>query len=173
MLKKIKSLNLFFLLFVKNIFGQNTTINNYPKQTIFFSVVHPLVTHYGNKEGSVFNFDDTYTIGFPIGVNTIKSDRFGYSFEITPFIKSEKGVTKMSNLMFHPGLIFRFPKAFSINTRMAFETAGRFGTTFVFSKVVAKTDKTNYFIAIPIPLRFANDRPTSVGLGLQLGITIL
>jgi hypothetical protein len=164
-------LNLFLLFLMSKIFAQNSQANSYPRQLIYFSTVHPIYTFYKNE--TVRNFDGSYTIGFPIGINTLKSDHFGYSFEITPFIKSENGVTKMNNVLFHPGVIFRRKNGFSINARLAFETSGRFGATAVFSKVIHKTAKTNYFIAIPIPLRLANERPASVGLGLQIGISIL
>jgi hypothetical protein len=160
-----------FLLISTKINAQSVATTIYPKTVIFFSMVHPLFTV--NKDETVRNFNGSYTIGFPVGINVLKSEKFGYSFEFTPFIKSEKGISKMNNLLFHPGVVFRFPKAFAINTRMAFETSGRYGGTLVFSKVVAKNKFNNYFIAMPVPFRFGNEKPASVGIGLQIGITIL
>ncbi len=145
------------------------TGQTYPRTVNYISVVHPIATVYENE--TVYNFTNDYTVGFPIGINILKSDRFGFSFEITPFIKSENGVSKMNNVLFHPGIMFRRKNGFTINTRMAFETAGRYGFTAVFSKVIAKTPTYNYFIALPVPFRFGNERPTSIGAGLQVGIT--
>jgi hypothetical protein len=151
-----------------NLTAQNPKIE-YPKVTGYISVVHPIITAYENE--TTYNFKNDYTIGFPIGVNILKSDKLGFSFEITPFIKSVNGNASMSNLLFHPGVILRFPKGFSINNRMAFETSGRFGYTAVFSKVIARTPMHNFFVAMPVPFRFGGNKSFSVGAGLQVGIT--
>ncbi len=120
--------------------------------------------------GTTHNFNPAYTVGFPTGLNILKSDRIGFSFEITPFIRTENGTSRMSNILFHPGVMFRFPKRFTINQRLAFETNGRFGTTTVFSKVVKVYKNSTLFVATPIPLRAGNNQPISIGLGLQVGI---
>jgi hypothetical protein len=142
---------------------------DYPKVTGYISVVHPIITAYENE--SVYNFKNDYTIGFPVGVNILKSDKLGFSFEITPFIKSVNGNASVSNMLFHPGVILRFPKGFSINNRMAFETSGRFGYTAVFSKVIARTPMHNFFVAMPVPFRFGGNKTFSIGAGLQVGLT--
>ncbi len=142
---------------------------DYPKVVGYISVVHPLITAYENE--TVYNFKNDYTVGFPVGVNILKSDKLGFSFEVTPFVKSVNGNASVSNMLFHPGVILRFPKGFSINNRMAFETSGRFGYTAVFSKVIAKTPMHNFFVAMPIPFRFGANKTFSVGAGLQVGIT--
>lgn len=119
-----------------------------PKVTFYTSIVHPLVTQYTNT--TVYNFDGEYNVGFATGVNIIKSERLAYSFEITPFLRAANGTDRTNNLLFHPGIIFRYPRGFSFATRMAFETAGRYGATAVFSKVVAKTNLNNFFISNPV-----------------------
>jgi len=77
----------------------------------------------------------------------------------------------MTNFLFHPGVMFRYPHGFTFIARMAFETAGRYGVTAVFNQVIIKTKMNNYFIAVPLPVRFGNDKPASIGAGLQLGVT--
>lgn len=149
-------------------FSQSTTGNVYPRIAGYASIVHPIVAF--DKDGSSFNFDGSYTAGFPFGLNLLKNDRIGFSFEFTPTIRSGQGTDKVSNLLFHPGLMFRRKHGFTIIARLAFETAGRFGTTAVFNKIIAVKKDFKYFIAVPVPFRFGNDKPASVGLGLQMGI---
>lgn len=149
--------------------AQQTVGNGYPKTTGYISVVHPIVTF--DRDGATYNFTNYYTVGFPTGINILKSDKFGYSFEVVPFIKAIGGSSKTSNVLFHPGIMFRRPHGFTIITRMAFETAGRYGTTLVFNKVIKKTATNSYFISMPVPFRFGNDQPASVGFALQLGVT--
>ncbi len=43
------------------------------------------------------NFSSSYTIGFPTGIDILKSDKIGFSFEFVPTIRSEKGVNKVTN----------------------------------------------------------------------------
>jgi ABC-type glycerol-3-phosphate transport system substrate-binding protein len=61
-------------------------------------------------------------------------------------------------------------KSFTLIGRAAFETSGRFGVTPVINKVVKRNKNSNYFIAMPMPLRFGNDKPTSFTLGFQFGV---
>ncbi|MGX7668443.1 hypothetical protein [Flavobacterium pedocola] len=142
---------------------------NFPQIKGYFSAVHPIVTI--DKQHTKFNFTEDYVVGFPTGINIIKNEYFGYSFEVVPFIKAENGKDKVSNVLFHPGLLFRYKHGFTFITRLAFETAGRYGFTVVFNKVVVKSKNVNYFIATPIPIRFGNEKPVSIGAGLQFGAT--
>lgn len=141
----------------------------YPRAAGYMSVIHPLVSV--NKDGATYNFSGSYTVGFPCGVNVLKSDKFGYSFELVPFITSAGGASKTTNFLFHPGILFRYPKGFTFITRLAFETSGRYGASAVFNKVVIRTKMNNYFVAMPLLLRFGNDKPASAATGLQLGVT--
>lgn len=166
--------NLLFLLVSLALFNTafsqtDSTLVKYPQVKGYFSVVHPIVTIDGNH--SVFNFSDTYTVGFPTGINILKSDSFGYSFEITPFIKAQDGKDKVSNVLFHPGLLFRYRHGFTFISRVAFETSGRYGFTAILSKVIIRSENLSYFIATPLPVRFGNELPASVGVGFQLGVT--
>jgi hypothetical protein len=164
-----KNLLLIAVLLLLNLFVNAQKANEYPKVTAYFSVNHPIVTLSSNLP--VYNFDHSYTVGFPIGINLLKSDKLAYSIEIVPTINSSKGVTKESNLSIQPGLIFRYPNGFNFLTRLAFETGGRYGTNLVFNKVLYKTKMNSYWMSIPIPTRFGNDAPATVGIGLQFGVT--
>jgi hypothetical protein len=99
------------------------------------------------------------------------SDKFGFSYEFTPTIKSTSTSSKMSNLLFDPGTMFRFDHGFTIITRLAFETSGRYGFTPVFNQVYARTKYVNYFIAGSLPARFGNGEVPSLGFNVQFGFT--
>jgi hypothetical protein len=138
----------------------------YPKVVGYLSFIFPLVTV---SATTTRNFSGTTSIGFPVGINVLYSDKFGFSYEITPTIKAGQGTSKTSNLLFDPGTMFRFQHGFTIITRLAFETQGRYGFTPVFNKVYLRTKDVNYFVALSTPARFGNSAPASVGLNLQLG----
>jgi hypothetical protein len=139
----------------------------YPKVYGYLSFILPLETYSsGNFTG---NFNGTTSIGFPIGVNVLYSDKFGFSYEFTPTIKASGAGSKMSNLLFDPGTMFRFKYGFTIISRLAFETSGRYGFTPVFNQVYAQTKNVNYFVALSLPARFGNNEPSSIGLNLQIG----
>lgn len=140
----------------------------YPRTVLYQGVLHPLVT-FGN-EAPVFNFKTYYLVGFPVGVNTWKSSRLGYSLEIVPFIRSENGISRVSNVLFHPGVLLGLGKGYTLAGRLAFETAGRYGITPVLNKIVKRSAQTSYFVAIPLPVRFGNDRPAGVTIAFQFGI---
>jgi len=142
----------------------------YPKTVGYLSFILNIVTVTNNS--TTYNFShSSSTIGFPVGVNVLYSDKFGFSYEITPTIKSGGGTSKVSNLLFDPGTMFRFDHGFTIITRLAFETEGRYGFTPVFNKVYARTKDVNYFIALSLPTRFGNSAPASLGLNVQFGFT--
>jgi len=165
---KIKSLLIVAFVFL-SLITKSQTANEYPKVAAYFSVSHPIVTLSSNLPA--YNFDHSYTVGFPIGINIIKSAKLAYSIEIVPTLNSSKGVTKTSNLSIQPGLIFRYPNGFKFLTRMAFETGGRYGTNLVFNKVLYKTKMNSYWVSVPVPARFGNNAPASIGVGLQFGVT--
>ncbi len=157
----------FFLLFFAA-FATAQTPPTYPRMAGYMGILHPLVTF--SNEGPHPNFKDAYVVGFPTGLNLWKSTKIGFSVEIVPTIRVEKGVSKMSNLLFHPGILLGLGKGFTFAGRAAFETAGRYGFTPVLNKAFKRNNNSNYFIALPIPVRFGNERPASVTLGLQFGI---
>lgn len=141
----------------------------YPRVTGYFSVLHPIGTW--NKERFHDNFSDVYTLVFPFGMNILKSDKFGISFEIAPAIRTEHNISKVSSVLFHPGAMFRFKHGFTFIGRAAFETNGRFGFTPVFNQVVKKGKDVSLYLALPIPVRFGNDQPASLTTGLQVGLS--
>ncbi|MDR6559938.1 MULTISPECIES: hypothetical protein [unclassified Arcicella] len=143
--------------------------NTYPKIVGYMGILHPITT-WSADGTSTSNFGSSYTIGFPTGINILKSDKIGFSFEFVPTIRSENGVSKVNNFLFHPGVMFRFKHGLTLVTRAAFETGGRYGFTPVLNKVVKKNKHSNYFIAVPLPVRFGNDKPTSYTLGFQFGV---
>ncbi|MBS1526801.1 MAG: hypothetical protein JST19_14190 [Bacteroidetes bacterium] len=154
----------------KMITAAPTTVRSaYPKAVGYVSFIIPLVS--ANHDVATWNFNGSTSIGFPVGVNVLYSDRFGFSYEFTPTIKWNGGTSKASNLLFDPGTMFRFDHGFTIITRLAFETSGRYGFTPVFNQVYARTKDVNYFVALSLPARFGNSQLPTLGLNLQIGFT--
>ena len=147
-----------------SVFSQTT----YPKITGYFGVVHPIITF--SEDETTLNFRDYYAVGFPTGINIWKSAKIGFSFEVVPNIKAENGVSKMNSLLFHPGVLVALGNGYTFAGRAAFETNGRYGFTPVFNKTVIKNANSSYYVAIPLPVRFGNEHPTTFGIGFQFGI---
>lgn len=164
--KSVTKIAVFVLFFTVAATAQ--TSPTYPRMAGYVGILHPLVTF--SEDGTTPNFRDAYVIGFPTGLNLWKSSKIGFSIEIVPTIRSEKGVSKMSNLLFHPGILLGLGKGFTFAGRAAFETGGRFGFTPVLNKAFKRGNRGTYFIALPLPVRFGNDHPTSVTIGFQFGI---
>ncbi len=160
-------ITLLLLFVLKAAFAQQPP--SYPRVTGYFSIVQPIATY---SNGVVTgNFGNVYVVGFPFGINILKSDQFGVSFEIAPAIRTEKNISKVSTVLFHPGAMFRFKHGFTFIGRMAFETNGRFGVTPVFNQVIKRGKNANFFASVPFPVRFGNNLPFSVGTSLQLGVS--
>lgn len=140
----------------------------YPKVAGYVGIIHPLVTF--SKDGTTTNFDGYYVVGMPTGINIWKSAKIGFSAEFVPFVRAENGTSRMSNFLFHPGVLVALGKGFTFAGRAAFETSGRYGFTPVLNYAVKKNKNSNYFVAVPVPVRFGNDHPTSVTIGFQFGI---
>ncbi|MBB5282583.1 hypothetical protein HNQ92_000704 [Rhabdobacter roseus] len=140
-----------------------------PHMAGYASFLHPLVTF--SKGTTTTNFSPAYVVGVPMGINLWKSTHFGFSFEITPFIRAENGMSRMSNILFHPGLLVSLGHGFTFVGRAAFETNGRYGFTPVLNKTVIHGQNINYFVGMPIPIRFGNNAPASLTIGLLTGIT--
>ncbi|MBW8683095.1 hypothetical protein [Chitinophaga rhizophila] len=147
------------------IYAQTTA---YPKITGYVGVLHPIVT-FGNG-GVHTNFDGAYVGGLPTGINIWKSPKIGFTFEVVPFIRAADGTSKMNNLLFHPGLLVSLGHGFTLANRLAFETSGRYGVTPVLNKVIKKCKDYSYFIALPVPGRFGNNQPATLGVGFQFGV---
>ncbi len=156
------------LLNSKQSFSQSQPLQpTYPKVIGYLSLIFPIVAI--DKNTTTTNFSNTTRVGFPTGVNVLYSEKFGFSYEITPTITFGNGSSKMSNLLFDPGPMFRFKHGFTIIPRLAFETSGRYGFTPVFNQIIKRTKALNYFIALSAPARFGNSQASSVGANFQFG----
>jgi hypothetical protein len=143
----------------------------YPKTVGYMSFVLPLVKI--NKEETTNDFENiknNFAIGFPVGINILYSDKFGFSFEISPTIKTGNGTSKTSNITFSPGPMFRLHHGYTIISRLSFETSGRYGVTPVISKTVIRSRIMNYFVSGSLPVRFGNNELPSLGINIQFGI---
>ncbi len=57
-------------------------------------------------------------LGFPFGMNILKSDKFGVSFEVAPLICTENNISRVSSILFHPEAMFKFQHGFTFIGRM-------------------------------------------------------
>ena len=171
MVKKISTRSwliiLLVLAFLQTARAQQPAVT-YPKITGYVGIVHPIVTF--SKDETTPNFKSYYIGGLPTGINIWKSARIGFSAEFVPYIRAEKGTSKMNNFLFHPGLLVAIGKGWTFAGRAAFETSGRYGFTPVLNKIVKKNKNSGYFVALPLPFRFGNDHPATFTIGFQFGI---
>ncbi|WP_337965716.1 hypothetical protein [uncultured Flavobacterium sp.] len=147
-----------------NVSSQTT----YPKITGYFGIMHPIVTF--SEDETTLNFRDYYAVGFPTGINIWKNEKIGFSLEFVPNIKDDNGTSKVTNLLFHPGVLVALGKGYTFAGRLAFETSGRYGFTPVFNKTIIKSTNCSYYVAVPLPVRFGNDHPGTFTVGFQFGI---
>ena len=102
LLKEVISRKKIFIIFILlgsltsgKLFSQTEQTPPIARKSVgYFSFIIPIVTYQGNTFTP--NFKSSTTIGFPFRVNVLYSDKFGFSFEITPSINfqqpSGKGV---------------------------------------------------------------------------------
>jgi hypothetical protein len=175
MRNKLLGLISIVLLNAPDLFSQSQPVpTTYPKVVGYLSFILPLVTINKNETSNDFSGGiNNFAIGFPIGVNVLYSEHFGFSYEITPTIQASPGTTKTSKILFDPGPMFRFRHGFTIIPRLAFDTQGRYGFTPVFNQIYAHSKTINYFIAVSLPARFGNDELPSLGVNLQLGFIFI
>lgn len=140
----------------------------YPRMVAYLGVLHPLVTW--NETGTETNFNRYYAVGFPIGLNLWKTRQLGFSVEIVPLVRAENGTSRTANVLFHPGVLVNLGHDFTLASRLAFETSGRYGFTPVLNKIVRKGPTNSYFVAVPLPVRFGNNHAPSFTIGFQFGI---
>lgn len=114
----------------------------YPKLTGYVGAIHPIVTYSSNNPA--YNFDGASVGGLPTGINIWKSPKIGFSFEFVPFIRAAAGSSKMSNSLFHPGVLVALGNGYTLATRAAFETSGRYGFTPVLNKVLVKGKNSSF-----------------------------
>ncbi|KAF2518048.1 hypothetical protein [Flavobacterium foetidum] len=161
----IKHIYLFLLLTLSANINSQTV---YPKITGYFGIMHPITT-ISNEQTNV-NFRDYYAVGFPTGINIWKNQKIGFSFEVVPNIRVQGGSDKVSNLLFHPGVLVALGNGYTFAGRAAFESGGRYGFTPVINKTIIKSENCSYFAALPLPIRFGNDHPATFTVGFQFGI---
>ncbi len=149
-------------------FSQSSSLLVYPKTVVYTSIFVPIVST--NSETTTWNFSTTFTLGFATGINILYSDRFGFSYDVSPVITTTGGNSRVTNFIFDPGPVFRMKKGFLLITRIAFETAGRFGESTVLTKVFTPQKKNSLFVALGIPLRFGNSQPPSIGASVFFGV---
>ncbi|CAM3528986.1 hypothetical protein [Flavobacterium chungbukense] len=111
------AITLFTLSF--NAFSQTT----YPKITGYFGILHPIATF--SSEQTTVNFRDYYAVGFPTGINIWKNQKIGFSFEVVPNIRVQGNSDKVTNLLFHPGVLVALGNGYTFAGRAAFESSGR------------------------------------------------
>lgn len=164
-LLRLRFIILFCFLFV-SIFSLSQA--GYPKIGITVSMAHPIITF--DKNGTTTNFSNYYLVGFPVAINIWKTPKMAFSFEVVPYIKSINGSSSMSNFLFHPGVLVPLGKGFGFTGRAAFETSGRYGFTPSIFKTIKKGKDVSCFVAVPFPVRFGNDLPTSASIAFLIGI---
>jgi hypothetical protein len=169
--KKFLSFAAMMLLSASYSFSQTQpALQTYPKVVGYLSFILPAVTVSQSTTSNDFSGGiNNFAIGFPVGVNVLYSQRFGFSYEIIPTVQASPGTTKTSKILFDPGPMFRFGHGFTIITRLAFDTQGRYGFTPVFNQIFARSKAVNYFVAVSIPARFGNSELPTVGANLQIG----
>ena len=142
--------------------------HHYPEIRGYIGIVHPLYTWSDN--GNIANFTDYYLVGNPWGINIWKSPKFGLSLEFTPYIKFSNKDSKLSNFLFHPGVLYRLGHDFTLIGRVAYETSGRYGFTPILNKVVHRKDSNTFFVALLFPARYGNLQAPSYTIAFQFGI---
>ena len=176
---RIKNIiTLYFSLISFSVFSQSTSLDStiqkqpanhsYPEIKGYVGIVHPIYTF--SNDGNVVNFKDYYLVGNPWGINIWKSKKFGFSFEFTPYIKTDNKGSKMSNFLFHPGILYRLGKEFTMIGRVAYETSGRYGFTPIINKVLIRTKSNTFFVAVLLPVRFGNSLAPSYTASFQFGV---
>lgn len=163
-----KLLFVFLIGFYSTTIMAQNVVEFYPKITGYIGVLHPIVTF--SSQETTTNFKDYYLVSVPMGINILKTNKIGFSFEVTPSIKSDSQISKVSNLLIHPGILVKLDHGFTFTGRVAFETSGRYGFTPVITKIIKKNKSTNFYVSLPMPVRFGNDMPNTISLGLQFGI---
>lgn len=149
-------------------YAQERTPSLFPRVGAYVGILHPIVT-IGSDEPH-YNFDGSYVAGMPTGINIWKSPKIGFSLEFVPTIRATGSTSRMSNFLFHPGVLFGLGSGWTLAGRAAFETSGRYGVTPVLNKIVIKGRSCSMFAAIPLPVRFGNDQPATFTAGFQFGI---
>ncbi len=165
---KAVSLIILFFAFQPTFLQEVNPANGTLKVQGYFAVFHAI-----DGYNTPTNFKDSYVVGFPIGINVFKKEKIGYSFELFPFIHADSTGSKVSKIVFHPGVVFPLKRGFAVMMRAAFESTGRYGVTQVFNKAIIKTRKGAFGVALVIAERFGNGLPASISFGIGIGLSFL
>jgi hypothetical protein len=136
------------------------------KVSAYIGIVHPIYTIQKGKFTT--NFTDYYQVGMTTAVIIRKSPNYAYNLEFVGFVRSQDGVTRMNNLMLHPGVSFYLKKDWAITPRMGFETSGRFGPSLIISKTMFKPGGHPINFNFVNLLRFGNDQGASFTNAINL-----
>lgn len=145
-----------------------TVVETFPQVKGYVGLVHPLYTF--SSDGNQPNFRDYYLVGNPWGINIWKGKKLGLSFEFTPFIRTDSKSSRVSNVLFHPGVLYRLGHDFTIIGRLAYETSGRYGVTPILNKIIKRYEHSNIFVAFLLPVRFGNAHASTVTTAFQFGV---
>ena len=169
-----KTLLFTFLLFIStlNLYSQSVETEKqetkYPEIKGYVGLVHPIYTM--STDGNIANFQNYYLVGNPWGINIWKNSRFGLSLEFTPYIKTDQKDSKLSNFLFHPGVLYKIGREFTLIGRVAYETSGRFGITPILNKVLVRGKNSTFFVALLLPMRVGNAQAPSLTTSFQFGV---
>lgn len=140
-----------------------------PEIKTYIGIAHPLYTF--SADSVKQNFRDYYGFAVPVGINILKSPKVGFSFEVVSFVRTENKDTKISYILFHPGVLYRLGKGYTFAGRLAFETSGRLGFTPIISKVLLKKKDYQLFGSFVLPFRFGNEHAATLSTVLLIGIS--
>ncbi len=147
---------------------KQASVHSYPEIKGYVGLVAPVYTF--SNGGNALNGKSSFVIGNPWGINIWKNKRFGFSFEFTPFLKIDSKDSKISDFLFHPGVLYRLGHECTFIGRAAYETSGRYGFTPILNKVIKRTPTNTFFIAALLPVRFGNEHAPSYTPAFQIGI---
>ena len=137
-----------------------------PQVSAYIGIVHPIVTFQGKN--TIWNFDEYYLSGLTTAVIVRKAPKFAYSLELVGFMRAQNGSSRASNLMLHPGVTFYLKNNFAITPRIGFETSGRYGFTFVFTKTMLKTKYNVFNFNLVNLYRYGAEAKPSVTFAINL-----
>ncbi|WMJ74698.1 hypothetical protein RCC89_16210 [Cytophagaceae bacterium ABcell3] len=108
------------------------------------------------------------SIGIPFGVNFWLHEKLAFSIEFVPILSIQAENFRTEGLLVHPGLIWNLSEKTSFSGRVAFESNGQFGFTPIIARSLYTGKYSSYSIAIPVPVRFGNQMPANMAVGLVL-----
>ena len=104
---------------------------------------------YTQQESTSTSIADKVVPGFPMGVS-LKNDNSKFSFDME-MIGWIQNTPVSSQLTLHPGILYSLSKNWTTGVRMAFEIGQ---PAWGFTPLLNFSFYNNFFIELPIPLRF-------------------